>query len=115
MIEFLHNNAGLISVSMIIYIVLYLLIVIGWFFSTDYFDKYIAWFGDDDEGPVIIFIMQTIVLMAYLAILMFTDRGYSALGALIISLIMWAIIVIPTTITGVFKMRLYLRKKRGKA
>lgn len=115
MIEVLHNNAVLISMSMVTYIVLYLLLIIGWFFSTDYFDKYLNWFNGDDEGPVVIFVMQTIVLLVYLAILIFTERGYSSLGALAISIVMWAIIFIPSTIWGILKMRLYLRKKRGKA
>lgn len=90
----------------------YILFVLGWFFSTDYYDKMYAALdtGDDDVGLV--------HLMCAFAIAM-SVLGYIFSGAtggftLIVSSTLWVVVIGPVVVHYMLTLRLYLRKKRGK-
>lgn len=90
----------------------YILLVLGWFFSTDYYDKiYNAWdTGDEDFGVVhFLCIFIIICIIGSVAI-----SGVAGTSTLTIATALWLMFVLPFIAIQLLKLRKYLRKKRGK-
>lgn len=90
----------------------YILLVLGWFFSTDYYDRiYDAW--DSDEDDFYLLHICCIVLIIFIVLTLLVS-GLSGSGTLLLSTAMWIMIVLPIVCNYLLKLRKYLRKKRGK-
>lgn len=108
-----YNQVLLISSSMIILILLYGIIAIGWYFSTDYFDKYLKMFPFNGDA-LLVFCVQTAVIFFDIIILAKNDWNLFSSLHMLVCVVVWIVLIIPLLITAVIKSRKYLRKKRGK-
>lgn len=108
-----HDQAVFVSLSMIMLILYYGIICIGWYFSTDYFDKYVSMFPYKGDA-LFVFCIKSAIIIADVIILFNDDWNLFNRAHLMICTALWILIVIPLLITVIIKSRKYLRKKRGK-
>lgn len=108
-----YNQALFLSLSMVILVLYYGIIAIGWYFSTDYFDKYLNMLPFNGDA-FFIFCAQTAIIIFDIIILAKNDWNLFSGLHMLICIVVWIVIIIPLLITAVIKSRKYLRKKRGK-
>lgn len=111
-VEFITAHYELYSLSFYGAILVYIWYALGWFFSTDYYDRYVEGFQDPNE-IVMSNVFITIILVT--CGLLIGIIGVSSGIALSLYSIFWMIFVLPFTFTHILNFRQSLRKKRGKS
>lgn len=90
----------------------YVALVLGWFFSTDYYDKiYDYWDTGDDDFCAVHFICIFLIACFVGAIYL---KGVDGIPTLIIATFLWLLFVLPGICYKLLELRKFLRKKRGK-
>ncbi|AQW89059.1 membrane protein [Serratia phage BF] len=87
--------------------------IIGWFFSTDYYDK-IAEDYDDDDMPGIVCVLLICLLTVAWHVVNYV-YGLDNTFNIISNLVAWVVFVIPIVYGSLDSFRLKIRKKRGKS
>jgi len=110
-VNFITAHYELYSLSFYAAVLVYIWYGLGWFFSTDYYDNYIA--GFECQSDITGFHIFVTVLLGS-AGLIIAIIGVSSGPALSIYTIFWLIFILPTAIIYILDFRASLRKKRGK-
>lgn len=109
---FVHEYAVLYHTSSYLVLAFTVFFLLGWFFSTDYYDKIydkINCSGNDIEAVyMILMIINGVIIASFCMGGLYDDL---MLG---VSTLVWVIIIIPVCVYKLLQLRKYLRKKRGK-
>lgn len=90
----------------------YVALVLGWFFSTDYYDKIYESCDTGDDDFIFIHIAFWFIFACIGASL--AVGGITGTGTLVIATGMWLFLILPYIVHYLLVLRKYLRKKRGK-
>lgn len=112
LIQIVTDNAVLFAIPFYFVLGFYILTLLGWFFSTDYYDAIYDWFDTNDDDFWLVHISCLfIIIVESIAIAVV---GISDDVVLCINLVLWLVIILPVLLAQLIKVRKYLRKKRGK-
>lgn len=105
----IQSNSDWYSASFFIIVVLYAVLVIGWFFSTDYYDSFVS--DIDEVSGFNVFVCSLIGLGTLFNAILGTSNAWS----IFYNTILWALFVVPAFVIYICGLRDSIRKRRGKS
>lgn len=107
-IDFIKEYAVFYAIPFYVVCVFYVMLLLGWFFSTDYYDSIYESFDTGDDDFHVVHITCLIIIAIESCAIYF--GGIQCNGSLILNSLLWVFLGAP----ALYTLRLYLRQKRGK-
>ncbi len=101
-----------INIPIFAFMLSYVIILLGWFFSTDYYDKFHDFWDDPNEDIACFHAISGMIIVFTTAVIIIA--GISSVPVLLINATLAVTFIIPSICLYLSKVRKNIRMKRGK-
>ena len=108
--NYIAQNWFFLHIPFYLICLFYVVLLIGWFFSTDYYDKFYASIEDGD----FIWVHLYFIFLIITNLVAFYISGPTNLWSMVWSGAVWVIFIGAYIVNYMIKARMYFRRKRGK-